>query len=101
MRVRQISLAARHQQQPLCHKGKQEETSMSRVYDALQQCSKDQVSLSIRRETDPKALFPDQFTSTVWDPEAAETVDPVCPGTENLPDLSWATSFPSDQFLPL
>jgi capsular exopolysaccharide synthesis family protein len=98
MRVRQISLAARHQQQPLCHKGKQEETSMSRVYDALQQCSKDQVSLSILRETDPKALFPDQFTSTVWDPEAAETVDPDLYRNEKLPVLFSAYSFASEQF---
>jgi len=71
---------------------------MSRVYDALQQCSKDQVSLSILRETDPKALFPDQFTSTVWDPEAAETVDPDLYRNEKLPVLFSAYSFASEQF---
>ena len=71
---------------------------MSRVYDALQQCSKDQVSLSILRETDPKALFPDQFTSKLWDPEAAETVDPDLYRNEKLPVLFSAYSFASEQF---
>jgi capsular exopolysaccharide synthesis family protein len=71
---------------------------MSRVYDALQQCSKDQVSLSILRETDPKALFPDQFASTVWDPEAVVAIDPDLSRNEKLPVLFSAYSFASEQF---
>jgi len=79
---------------------------MSRVYDALQQCSRDQVNVNILQENEPKALFPDQFAGTAGDPEgiaaadpeAIAAVDPYLAGNEKLPVLFSAYSFASEQF---
>jgi capsular exopolysaccharide synthesis family protein len=71
---------------------------MSRVYDALQQCSRDQVNVSILQESHAKALFPDQFAGTVGDPEAVAAVAPDLSGNEKLPVLFSAYSFASEQF---
>src|SRR5215469_5073959 len=69
---------------------------MSRVYDALQQCSRDQVNVSILGDSDAKALFPDQFAGAVGDPEGV--VAPDLSGNEKLPVLFSAYSFASEQF---
>ena len=72
---------------------------MSRVYDALQQCSRDHGNVSIlQQESDARALFPDQFASTVGDPEAIVAVDPDLSRNEKLPVLFSAHSFASEQF---
>lgn len=71
---------------------------MSRVYDALQQCSRDQVSVSILQDSDAKALFPDQFAGTVGDPEGVVAVDPGLSRNEKLPVLFSSYSFASEQF---
>jgi Mrp family chromosome partitioning ATPase len=71
---------------------------MSRVYDALQQCSRDQVNVNILQESEPKALFRDQFADTVGDPEAIVAVDPDLSRNEKLPVLFSAYSLASEQF---
>lgn len=71
---------------------------MSRVYDALQQCSRDHVNVNILQEAEPKALFPDQYANTVGNPEAIVAIDPDLSRNEKLPVLFSAYSFASEQF---
>lgn len=71
---------------------------MSRVYDALQQCSPDHVDSSILPQTNAKALFPDQFAGMVWDSEAMPAVDAALSSDDKLPVLSSASSHASEQF---
>jgi len=71
---------------------------MSRVYDALQQCLPDQVSPDLGQEGRSAALFPEQFADSVWDPNAAPTVQPNVSRQDRLPALFETHSFASEQF---